>query len=344
MQFYKCMTSQFPGSVVLLDWSGGGPIAHDETAAVQRVRRAPPWDVQTLAAALEACDLLVGIDSGPAHLARLVDARTLFVTFPLLPARHVALPHDRTRWLVPQDHADAWQHRGKEGWGTATYQGRRPSAKEAADQALLMLGHDSEPVEATKPEDFRSLLKKTADGVHWIKDSGRYATFAAFFNCLETMKRPSIVETGCIRSLEDWSAGYSTYLFARYLLSTQMGTLDVVDITPERLEFARTTCAFAGARIRFHLSDSVAWLRDATGPFDAVYLDSMDADLPGHAEHCLAEAQVIEPKVRSGGVILIDDTPQNDPDHSKGRFAALWLESLGWKVLARGYQVLLEKP
>jgi hypothetical protein len=43
MQFYKLMLEQCPGSVVLLDWSGGGPIAHDEGASVQRVRRAPQW-------------------------------------------------------------------------------------------------------------------------------------------------------------------------------------------------------------------------------------------------------------------------------------------------------------
>jgi FkbM family methyltransferase len=69
-----------------------------------------------------------------------VDAKTLFVTYPVLPARHVALPHDRTRFLVPQDHADAWRHRGQQGWECGTYSGRRPSAKQIAEQALELLG------------------------------------------------------------------------------------------------------------------------------------------------------------------------------------------------------------
>jgi hypothetical protein len=166
MQFYKCMTSQFPGSVVLIDSSGAGPIAYDETAEVQRVHRSPLWDIQTLAAALEACDLFVGIDSGPSHLARLVDARMLFVTYPTLPARHVALPHERTRFLVPQDHADAWRHRGQLGWESAAYPGRRPSAGEIAEQALEMLGF-RETIHVSGNDRYNtSLVKRVAAGRH----------------------------------------------------------------------------------------------------------------------------------------------------------------------------------
>ena len=148
-QFYESMLRQFAGSIVMIDNAGGEPLYYEQGVEQQRVVRAPAWDVHTLAAAIDASDLLVGIDSGPVHLARLLDARTLCVTFPELPARFVALPHERTRWLIPCEHQQAWMHRDQTGWESVGYNGSRPMPGEIAEQALHMLG--SKPGELSQP-------------------------------------------------------------------------------------------------------------------------------------------------------------------------------------------------
>ncbi len=59
-----------------------------------------------------------------------------------------------------------------------------------------------------------------------------------------------IVETGCIRSAEDWSAGYATYLVG-YFLHHHGGELHSVDNDPNNVAFARAWTAAFGPPSRF---------------------------------------------------------------------------------------------
>jgi hypothetical protein len=87
----------------------------------------------------------------------------------------------------------------------------------------------------------------------------------------------------------------------------------------------------------------VTWLSAQQGSFfDLVYLDSLDTDRPGHAEHCLAEAQAALPLMEAGGLIAMDDTCWTRGSfRGKGALAVPWLLQQGWRILHSGYQTVL---
>lgn len=153
---------------------------------------------------------------------------------------------------------------------------------------------------------------------------------------------PRIVETGCIRAPDDWSAGYSTWLFGHYLKGLDDGWLESVDNDPEHCAFAREQVGLLASIIE---SDSVAYLRKRTKPIDVAYLDSLDCEQPGHAEHCLAEAEAVAPLLSGRGLIVIDDSPKSgDGWTGKGRLAIPWLIAHGWHYLPQsGYQAILSR-
>src|SRR6185437_358159 len=144
----------------------------------------------------------------------------------------------------------------------------------------------------------------------------------------ETSQRfsdPVIVETGCIRSLDDWSAGYSTYLLACYLGGQGTGHLHSVDIDGAHLEFARQVVMPFGARMTFNQADSVAWLGQFSGRIDALYPDSLDADTPGADDHALTEIEAAFSRLSANSLVLIDDTVWTQGWQGKGAKAVPWL-------------------
>lgn len=156
---------------------------------------------------------------------------------------------------------------------------------------------------------------------------------------------PRVVETGCVRSAADWSAGYFTWLCGAVLDAHGGGELVSVDNDPEHCRTARRLCS-RWPRVSVVDGDSVAHLRERTEPIDLLYLDSMDTYVAGHAEHALAEAQAGERLVSERGLIAFDDTPPDGRGgwDGKGRLAVDWLLSRGWRVRPEsGYQTVLER-
>lgn len=87
------------GSVVYLDWQGGG-VRHDSIS----FRTATGYDVETLYELISQADCLIGIDSGPYHLARLTSTPRVGCWWKI-PPWHACLPregdvnlHARHRW------------------------------------------------------------------------------------------------------------------------------------------------------------------------------------------------------------------------------------------------------
>lgn len=156
--------------------------------------------------------------------------------------------------------------------------------------------------------------------------------------------RTLAVETGCVRELNDWGAGYMTVLLGAWLTAIDQGQLISVDNDPPHCRIAFDLTMPWSERVRVINADSVAWLKRNTEPIDFAYLDSMDTHLPGSAEHGLAEAQAVAPRIAQNGIIAFDDSPADGAGGwtGKGTLGIPWLTSQGWQVHpVSGYQVVL---
>jgi hypothetical protein len=189
--------------------------------------------------------------------------------------------------------------------------------------------------------------------------------------CRETMSKTlSILAGRPARIVETGSSAWGTnssLLFDSYVNSFE-GRFDTVDI---RIRPAMQLRKFCTAATRLHCDDSVSFLeryaRDGE-PVDLVYLDSWDVNwndpIPS-ALHGLREFFAVLPCLRSGSLVLIDDTPANEsvmghvqPGHvaafttfmrtfgfapGKGSLVGMYLQTTGrGRLLAHGYQVLWE--
>ena len=184
--------------------------------------------------------------------------------------------------------------------------------------------------------------------------------------------KPTIVETGCIRSDSDWQGdGMSTLVFAQWV-EAHDGHLWSVDINPTNVAHARAWTT--GAQVTVELGDSVAYLLGFTSPIDLLYLDSLDypygalLDLYGgkedldkaiatlaamgeediirlhgeviapSQEHCANELRAALPNLHERSVVLIDDADL--PGGGKARLACRLLRDEGWRCALDAYQTV----
>ena len=170
----------------------------------------------------------------------------------------------------------------------------------------------------------------------------RDQSFKKLFGFLKDRERPKVLETGCQRSVDDWGAGSFTTVCG-YMLRDVGGHLTSVDITPENVSFARTWTNKLPVTVV--QADSVTFLQNYTGePFDAVYLDSLDTQQPGHAEHCVREVRSAITHLKAEGYLVIDDSPWDGTRWTgKGALAIPWLLEQGWRLVFSGYQAILTK-
>ena len=205
---------------------------------------------------------------------------------------------------------------------------------------------------------------------------GRFATLKLALNWFVQTHGQTIVETGCVRHVGDFGAGYSTVLFAE-LLYQRGGFLFSVDCSPTNVELAsRLTDQFASAR-HIITGDSRQFLQSGLveqpqfkGQVDLLYLDSYDypiaeleyrytpfqlrqrddetiatecADLVSAPQaHCLAELQAAWPYLHSRSIVLMDD---NDfPGGGKPRLAKQRLAQAGWICLLDLQQTVWVPP
>jgi hypothetical protein len=345
LPLYRSLLEQLPGTLILLDWDARMP-----RLASWRVRHltdlpggCPTPRLMTL---LDQADLLIGIDSGPLHACSLTDTPTLGLWHPgHYPARYT-LPREQSLHLVLADKTRAWNKWHRLDWNIVELPGEQFAPDSVARHAAQLLAPPryldrAHPCDVQLQHWVRTLCRGGANSLSPVSD--RQLTFdAALRLCTARFPAPRIVETGCIRAEEDWGgAGFSTYLFARYVSALGRGHLDSVDLTPAHTAFARRWCQFAGERVHIHTADAVSWLQACDGPIDLLYLDSLDTDVPGHAEHCLRELQTALPNLHDQSLVLIDDSPWSGGPTGKGALAIPWLRERGWHLLASGYQALL---
>ena len=331
------------GSLIVLDTSGtASRLAHCRVrhAAIDFGGRLGASKVQCLK---QRADLLVAFDPGPNWFEAIGSIPALSVWCDLSPCQSPP-PGPSTVNLVTGASRSFWACRRSE-WNLVEYTGNLPTGQEIARIACHLLSAKERlygQLALAREVQLRQLLS-------WCRRRTPLSAFAdrhQTFDCLlrETTRRfadPLMIETGCIRQAEDWSAGYSTYLFAAYLDGRAAGSLHSVDLNPQHLRFAAEIIKPFERRATFHESDSVAWLKSFTPPIDVLYLDSLDAQIPGHAEHALAEIAAGASNLHEQSLILFDDTVWNNGWAGKGAKAVPWLMDNGWRILKAGYQVLL---
>jgi hypothetical protein len=348
VELYKLILDGFSGTLVLLDWDLRVPqLSH---CRVRHIRK--DWDsisCEQLYCLIKKSQLFVGVDSGPYHFASsLTDIPTIGIFYKYYPSS-VIIPKDHTYNSTPNsEYCLSLNSKRRKMWNVGAYNADNPSPKEISE--VILRGIDG----------LRYLRKKNRFGrdmqlQYFVRDLCRQSTdfsqFADRNNTMdillrETTKRfesPKIVETGCIRQEEDWSAGYSTYIFGAYLDGLETGSLTSIDITPSHCETATRLTEEWKEYINIFCCDSVSWLNDNLENIDVLYLDSMDAYLAGCDIHGLKEVQAAEKNLNKKSLIVFDDTPWDGGYVGKGKLAIPYLLNNGWKIIASGYQVILSR-
>jgi ADP-heptose:LPS heptosyltransferase len=125
------------GSVVLLG-------NQDAPESVRRLTASR--GLEFLAGLMLEADLLVGVDSGPFHLANLLPIPAVGVFFPRLPAHQCSVPNPRATYMVPKVNEDEWA-KLPAWWKWQTHEG--PTGDEIAVVAEQVLGESLAAKSAT---------------------------------------------------------------------------------------------------------------------------------------------------------------------------------------------------
>lgn len=156
-----------------------------------------------------------------------------------------------------------------------------------------------------------------------------------------------IVETGTLRNPGQWKDGQSAWLFADFV-HWHGGSVRSVDIDPDAVfkanQYVTHNCFSS------HCNDSVRFLQQQPDldQVDLFYLDSWDVKWhndTASAEHHLREFQVIEPHVKSGAIVAIDDNSRFLADNrrtGKGRLIVEYLENKNIKPIYDAYQIIYQ--
>jgi hypothetical protein len=348
LDMYRALLDKTDGCLLLLDWDNRVPRMN--SYRVRHLTDDWKWiDVTTLLALIERADLLIGIDSGPCHLVRFTNTPAIGI-YPAeytYPAR-VTLPHPNKLCIVPRSQTIEWNQKARIEFNIVHCDGDKVTGEFVAHYAKVMLDKPRYLDESHKAAD-AVLQQFVLDfergyGNDLSSNVDRHTSFDILLR--EMSKRfdgPTIVETGCIRSPEDFrGAGYSTYLFGAYV-ERAGGKLYSVDLSPENCEFARSATVEMN-HVEITCDDSVTYLRNFSKSIDVLFLDSLDTFVQGYAGHCLDELEAALPKLHANSVIVMDDTVYRSKQWTgKGTKAVPYLLEIGWRILYSGYQTVLTR-
>jgi hypothetical protein len=199
-------------------------------------------------------------------------------------------------------------------------------------------------------DNYYSLLNPQVSGAKRGLTEGLYQRAEGFnlvFAWLESREQSEyhIIETGTLRNPGNWKDGQSARLFTEFV-DYHGGSVRSVDIDPAAVTSAQQS--IPSARFTSTCQDSVEYLREQTdlNRIDLFYLDSYDvkwADDHLSAKHHLREFQVIEPHLKPGAMIVIDDNSRFlDSNHrtGKGHYIADYLSAKGHEPLYDAYQII----
>lgn len=202
--------------------------------------------------------------------------------------------------------------------------------------------------------NYRPLLESAGLGKKFSDKRGlvdglyhRADGFDLIFELLENLNQTEyhIIETGTLRNPGNWKDGQSALLFTEFVAS-KTGSVRSVDIDPVAVANAKS--AITGQHFSVTCSDSVIWLQQQSNlsNVDLFYLDSWDVkweDDHNSAEHHLREFLAIEPYLKSGAIVAIDDNSRflsTNARTGKGRRIVEYLESKQIQPVYDAYQII----
>lgn len=178
--------------------------------------------------------------------------------------------------------------------------------------------------------------------------TGRLALLKAL-----NMLRPNltIVEVGMTRQEGNWKGdGYSTPLFA-YHVEKNQGSFYSIDIDPEAIKVSKRIMSNYGIEGRntfLICADAISFfLHDPISDIGLLYLDAWDytGDNGTRSESMIKHLelfQLVEPYLDDGALVVVDDI--FDEEYTgKGKLLIPYMLSVGYKILEKGYQVILKK-
>lgn len=150
-ELIRRLLNETTGSVIILDYDARAPSlsGHPRCQAIK-----PDWGhigCDRLCALLLRSDLLIGVDSGPFHVASLVDVQALGV-FRGIPAVRCCLPNPNATYLVPARQHSHWKLRESE-WRFAEYHGEEVTARDIADLAIDLVTPQERPSMEINPSN-----------------------------------------------------------------------------------------------------------------------------------------------------------------------------------------------
>lgn len=184
--------------------------------------------------------------------------------------------------------------------------------------------------------------EKYLEGRLWHADK-RFASYLLVLGLLELRQAKILVETGTARNgnLNFGGDGGSTIIFGHWASQNQ-AKLYSVDIDPKAVINSQAVVQVYGEHVEVICADSLGFLANFDQPIDFLYLDSYDFEynnpLPSQQHH-LYELENAYSKLHKNSIIMIDDCDL--PHGGKGRLAIDYLLERGWKIVFKGYQVIL---
>ena len=199
-------------------------------------------------------------------------------------------------------------------------------------------------------DNYYDLLNPQVSGAKRGLTEGLYQRAQGFnlvFAYLESLNQEKyhIIETGTLRNPGNWKDGQSARLFTEFV-EHHDGSVRSVDIDPAAVSTARNS--ILSEKFESTCLDSVLYLATQLdlNQVDLFYLDSYDvkwANDHASASHHLQEFQVIEPHLKSGALVVIDDNSRflnSNQRTGKGHYIADYLQAKGHEPLYDAYQII----
>ena len=199
-------------------------------------------------------------------------------------------------------------------------------------------------------DNYYDLLNPRVSGAKRGLTEGLYQRAEGFnlaFAYLESREQSEyhIIETGTLRNPGNWKDGQSARLFTEFV-EYHGGSVRSVDIDPTAVALAQMS--IQSTKFTSTCSDSVLYLaaQQDLDCVDLFYLDSYDvkwADDHASAEHHLQEFKTIEPNLKPGAMVIVDDNSRfldSNRRTGKGHYIADYLQAKGHEPLYDAYQII----
>jgi SAM-dependent methyltransferase len=199
-------------------------------------------------------------------------------------------------------------------------------------------------------DNYYDLLNPRASGAKRGLTEGLYQRAHGFnlvFAHLESLDQSEfhMIETGTLRNPGNWKDGQSARLFTEFV-DHHGGSVRSVDIDPAAVAAARG--AIQSDRFESTCMDSVLYLATQLDldRVDLFYLDSYDVKWNNDhlsADHHLREFLTIEPHLKPGALVVIDDNSRfldSNQRTGKGHYIADYLETKGIVPIYDAYQII----